>query len=689
LTIDLSIILNVHDEATYLARTLQSTAECARYARSFGATLELVVVFDRPSAEVEGLLNRFTTSAFDHFKCLRVDNGSLGPSRNAGISAACGAFVTTCDADDLISFNAFAVSLDVARRMGPKTAVVPEFIFAFDQEDWVGCYSDDEAVTPLRFVLYNPFPARILAARQLLLAHPYSDIPVGGAYAFEDWHQNCELLAAGVRFSVAPDTILFYRRRSTSLSAVFDRTSPRVIPPSRFFHPAVFREAARPAYHRYQDAEALDADTAAVTQRLGFLKGTLCRELVYQASQIDPAIDVRRYDASRSYGTRAFPVVPGLAYYRLCAALGPNAVFSDVVFASGQSDDYTAWYMSEVLGALRAMEPATRVLVLAESAADLELLGRYLPADAVQVSFDGLELNLEKATIDVLVVKVMQTVASAARVHFARSGFATRFWRSFASVLPDARAILYRLGYVPDDLQGRSFAFDEDLDLISDRLPTLYALIADRESVLKGDLRRIGVMSARWHLLPPPVDHNSGARCQGASRHRVIWLWDASERPRPDVAALADAISAHGFRLMVDAWPALDRGAVTSDPCPVLAVSLSAAVDLNEVLCIVCTPAGAGMRRQLLEALGAGLPVVAAAGGCADDVVEHDRTGVLLPLSPRDDGFIAACADAIAGLARDGDRWARLADSARARMVADHTPRLFQACVKRILIDRH
>ena len=687
---DLSIVLNVHDEATYIARTLRSTEEAARYARSQGARIELVIVLDRPAAELAERIGRYDPSAgFDGCQILTVDNGSLGPSRTAGIVAARGEFVTLCDADDLVSFNAFAVSLDVARREGPGAVVVLEFIFAFGREDWVGQYSDSGVVTPLRFVIYNPFPARIFASKSLLQEIPHADIPLGGAFAFEDWHINCELSAAGARFVVAPDTILFYRRRTASLSAVFDRTSLRVIPPTKFLRPAVFLAAARPAYRLYEDPKSEQEDARIVDARLEFLKSALCRELVYPANRIDPAIDIRRYGADRSYGTRRLPVAPGMAYYRLCQAIGPNATFTDVVLVSAQLDDYAAWYMGEVLAALRTLDPAARVLVFAEHPADLEPLRRHVPLGTVQVALAELHPDLAEADRDVLAVKALQAVAPASRLHFCHSAFASRFWRRFAPVFPGMRAVLYRLGYGAEDVQGRAFGFDDDLDLISDCLPTLCTLIADRAAMLERDLQRIGAMATKWVLLPAPVAGPAPPRSSRQDRHRVIWLaGPQAAGGREDAAALMDALSARGARLEVERWPGPPQESAGGAPRSFPAEPIHGAVDLDGVLCILATAFHPGMQKHVLDAMAAGLPVIAARSSGVEDLVDHGRCGLLLPEPSADSDMLAVCAAAILEMSADAARTEEMSEAARALVLARHAPDVFQASVGKIFGDR-
>ena len=121
---DVSIILNLHNEARYLKRTMLSLEEAVRYARQFDITFEIVVVLDNADAATASLAQAYDYSVFDASQVIRVRNGSLGLSRNDGIAASHGEFITTADGDDLLSF-------DFLHRMYVKANHVPVDLWFF------------------------------------------------------------------------------------------------------------------------------------------------------------------------------------------------------------------------------------------------------------------------------------------------------------------------------------------------------------------------------------------------------------------------------------------------------------------------------------------------------------------------------------------------------------------------------
>jgi glycosyltransferase involved in cell wall biosynthesis len=88
----------------------------------------------------------------------------------------------------------------------------------------------------------------------------------------------------------------------------------------------------------------------------------------------------------------------------------------------------------------------------------------------------------------------------------------------------------------------------------------------------------------------------------------------------------------------------------------------------------------------LLEAMTQRLPVVATPVGCAADLVQHDRTGLIVPLRDAE-----ALADALEHLLTDPSRRVRLADAAFRRvrdMSWTHTAHATLSVYERALGER-
>jgi glycosyltransferase involved in cell wall biosynthesis len=84
----------------------------------------------------------------------------------------------------------------------------------------------------------------------------------------------------------------------------------------------------------------------------------------------------------------------------------------------------------------------------------------------------------------------------------------------------------------------------------------------------------------------------------------------------------------------------------------------------------------------LLEAMAAGLPVIASDVGGIPELVEHDRNGVLVPV-----GDAAALADAILRLARDPERAATLGAMARQTIEGRYSFQRMVAAFESLYLD--
>ncbi|CAB4894896.1 unannotated protein [freshwater metagenome] len=511
---DLSLVMNAHNEAGYILRTLRSTEEAARFAIAHGDRIELTVVLDRPSDELLDVINRYRPTIFDGYQTLTVDHGSLGLSRNAGINASGGEYVALCDADDLISFNAFDSSLMTARREGPSAVVTPEYLFGFGRNHDICRYADSEVVTPLRFLTLHPFNSRILARRELLLTVPFTDVPLGSGHAYEDWLLNCDLLASGARLVVAPGTILFHRRRLQSLSATATTISSRQIPPSRLFAPEVYLSATAAAMSRVAHSVTGSDEPAIPLADSSFLNTALCRELLYAANHIDPAISPGRYASSHWQATREFPVQAGVEYYRLCEAIGSADTITDIVFASPEMPVMRAERIRDALLTTASERAATRLLVLAESSGALAFWSAHqsdLPHDSVLLDVGDTGGILTQDDAEVLCLKLIQATAPSTRVHLGDSSFGRRFWLRFGALLADKCCVLHRMGHLTEEIDGRRFVVDEDFELISDARHTLSKIIAHHGHDIAADQALVGVEDDLWQLAPPPLGHGPQA----------------------------------------------------------------------------------------------------------------------------------------------------------------------------------
>lgn len=244
LRIDISVVLNIHQESLYLAPTLKSLVDCVNVVNlSENLNIELVAVFDNSNSETISVFESADLSSFSKVSVLNVHLGSLSLSRNAGIEIATGQYIWTADADDLVSSNALLTNWTLVKQSPEKQiAIFPEYVLSFGNYWSKAKYFDSDLLTPADFAFMNPYTSRIFINREALIQIPYRYIDNSSGFAFEDWDLNARLYAIGYKFIVSPNTVLFYRISTNSMLRQAILHSEGLPPHSKLFNYETFRD---------------------------------------------------------------------------------------------------------------------------------------------------------------------------------------------------------------------------------------------------------------------------------------------------------------------------------------------------------------------------------------------------------------------------------------------------------------
>lgn len=699
---ELTLVLNLHDETRFLRRTLRCSEEAVRYAAGFGIRTELVIVLDRPSADTQAWASRYQAACFADIRSIVVDNGSLGPSRADGVAVAQGDYVTLADGDDLISFNMLSAMMQTAREGGPESIVVPHYLVEFGDRHYVTTYYGDPLVGAIQTLFSHPFNSRILIERQRFEQIACLDVPLGTGYAYEDWHFNSEALARGMRFLPAPDTILYYRRRVSSLSAGSRTISVGQIPPTSLAAPETVLSLLSPAYAEWVEGPAAQRHRDVLEQvepeTRRFLNSPAFRELTAAANAIDPAVEPRFYADTHIWTNLREASHTGLAYYRLCEIVGARR-FTDVFLLPFLARGGAEKYLLNIMQALTTLNPETAILVLTgQPISEHHWLDR-LPAGTAFVDLRQVGPDCSEADIELLTLKAIQSVAPGARVHLKHCAYTLEFWNRFGRVLASSnRGILYRFLDVPYEHGGRRFLDGYEFDFISNNLETLRSLICDHQRLVELDRQRFDHHHQRWHWLPTECRlarsaDQVKARAPGW-RRRLLWASRLDEQKRPHLLpALASAIRRLGVPVSIDVYGAALLQSFDTAELACEGLDYRGPFDAFEDLdCdaydgFLYTAAYDGLPNVVLEALGAGLPVIAPDIGGIAEVVMPEQTGWLVPPYGSEEALVDGFCTAILSLYEDADRQRRMSLAA-VELIADrHSRTEFLMRVRHILGD--
>lgn len=233
---NITALVTLHKEGCLAQPTLRSIYQCAEFARRAGFSTELLLVLDAADDETRRVAHTFATQHAG-VSIIEVEVRDLSLARNAGVQAARGEMLATHDGDDLYSENWLAASAaEIARReraiLHPElTIVFGEFTYHFWQFD----QSDTERYRPHAMLRVNFWNACSFAERRTYHEHPYEVARVGEGFGYEDWHWNCETLAAGYMHGVTAETVRFERRKRAGSLNNAHTAAGALMRPSRFF----------------------------------------------------------------------------------------------------------------------------------------------------------------------------------------------------------------------------------------------------------------------------------------------------------------------------------------------------------------------------------------------------------------------------------------------------------------------
>lgn len=703
MTPDISVILNVHNETAYLQRTLLSLAEAASFAAAAGVTLELVMVLDTPLQETLDLAHACADRDYLMIPYRRVHievvrNRSLGPSRNDGIALARGEYATLCDADDLISFNLLLASLQKAREIELPALVFPEYTVEFGIRHAIARYRPLAEITPLGMLQEHPYSSRAFGPRSLFCEIPFSDARSSDGFAYEDWHFNCEVIAAGYDLAIAPGTVLFYRKRPGSLLDQSTNTTSCQIRPSRLFSPRHYVKICRPTYEILRRKAVRDHLYVGVTEHdsgLRLAELPYFQELFTAANRIDPGVDPDRYYSAVFWSPAHASIRAGVVYYEACARLRVDE-YDDVFLLPFLVSGGAEKYLISVMEALRSTGLNRHCLVICGESTDKRAWLERLPPDTDLVDLPQLDPALSDEGRDAVTLKLLQAVAPKARIHLKQSNFAFRLYRKFSSVLSGNKAFFYRF---MDDRRitgGRPITDSYGFDFLAECGNALNGIISDHQRVLDEDWRRFGLWSDKSHCLPATCELAlSRARPKEAGRDRplrLLWASRLDGQKRPGlIVAIARACAGRGIFVQIDVFGSVILGGFEMEElqnAPMVRYcgpfTDFSALSLQDYDGFLYTSMFDGMPNVVLEAMSAGLPPIAPAIDGIPEVVRDGETGLLVPNLADADMLAEAYAERIATFHADPALRQRMSEACIELIRSDRSRAAFEARVQEI-----
>lgn len=650
---DISIILNVHNEAIYLQRTYLSTVDAVDYAKSAGLTFEIIVVVDRPDGNTSEWVRRQDFGEIGPATVLTVDYGSLAKSRQAGLEAATGVYVATADADDLISFNYFEATHSTLERSPANTVSTQEWLVGFGASEhlWKYIGSADGSSTLAPFSV-NPFTSRIVARRTDLARFGYRHPDSKRGEAFEDWDLNARLIAAGFKWHPAKNTVLFYRQRSSGIMGAL-RGVERHIPCSDYFVPKTFLRATALDIQRHQLARTVEPPSAEAV-RMEALQRQELLEIFAAANQIEHSIRYERIPHIPAGTNLGGQLSLGPSYHNVCTLVGDQS-FTDVVLLPYISNGGGEKFIIDVISGLTKLNPKRRFLVLAGEPFTLEHRVDKLPDNC---QFVNLWKECTAEAVLPAAFRIIQATAAGATIHLKSSGFAHDFVARYGNSFPTGTFAYYYFSDSRSSVGGVELNGGYSFEFVSNNHQHLATLISDHNLILDRFEQRVPLLHIRRATIPALCELPPTRSKRSGGPFKLLWASRLDPEKRPDLLHLiAEELDLTGLRYELDIFGSAAFSTFDTSQFRVRSnVHYRGSFDGFQTLrtqdysAFIYTTAFDGLPNVILEAMASGLPVIAPAiGGIGERV--HSTNGRLIEPSTDDRELAKRYASAVAEVA--------------------------------------
>lgn len=142
----ISVIMPIDNRKEFLQEAIESLLD-----QTF-KDFEVIFVMDGSEVQEDDIHKHACGSGFV-YKCIRTNNLGPGAARNAGLKHASRKYVTFCDSDDLLTYNALRVLYEKIEK-SRADVVVGSFIEQFDSGNSVLCSISNKGTGFERFFSY-------------------------------------------------------------------------------------------------------------------------------------------------------------------------------------------------------------------------------------------------------------------------------------------------------------------------------------------------------------------------------------------------------------------------------------------------------------------------------------------------------------------------------------------------------
>ena len=615
-----SIVLNCHNEDSYLTSTLMSLEQAAALAVNNGYAVELISILDNPTELTERIVRSFKSDFFVKCRSYSVSYGSLGLSRNEGILKAEGEFILAADADDLISENYIVEAIKFARNSDVNCAFFPMYLYSFGLVNGITRYASSDYFSPCDIVSFHPFCSRIFISRKIIASILYSDVNPKSGFAFEDWDLNRRLIQLGIKLIPIPNTILFYRQREGSIMRT-GANLPRIPPSSDFLNPASFMSL----YYEY--VRPKDFTKLAFWDPVNEVKnGPILRELLIMANRIDPTITIEIEEQKRFLSLRNTDIVHSHWGYRLpfLFLLSGVSKYDTVCILPWLEPGGGEKYILQILEQISSISKNNRTLVLAVETKGNNIWRDKLPENAIFLDYSAFTSDLSTDdSLSLLVTFLIAIAEKNATLHLKSCWVVEQLLNRYAKALSTYYFIYSYLFCIPWRRYFNHWVLAEEMvERVRKHLPYVTAFISDNKSLPAEMLRLFGEVYKEKFNATIYAYCNAEAKLTNnltfVKMKRLLWASRICSQKRVDLLPrIASRLEDLGVQVVIDIYGQVEEGIRIKETSSLKykgTFNTLSDVDLSLYSGFIYTSAYDGVPNIILETMANGLPVVSVIG---------------------------------------------------------------------------
>ena len=629
---DVTVILNCHNEDSYIEATMRSLKECVDYATHRGVSVEIVVILDNPTKFLKNYFKNNSHLDGVISKVIEVHNYSLGVSRNDGVKQSAGKYIVTADADDLISRNfiycGYKKAEDIFERTGRDCCLIPEFVYVFGDVKIITKFVSSDYFSPCDMVNFHPFCSRILIKRDLLERFSYRDLNKKSGFAFEDWDLNRRLYQNGVLIDVVPETVLFYRRRDNSIMSSSDYI--KLPPYCSLMNPGNFLKIYE-SYSRPKDFNIVSsADSSSF-----FESESICMFL-NDANRLDPSVDIGRNKFNCEYSRNTDAIVSHYGYrLPLLFLLVGVMQFDDVVILPRLESGGGEKYIIQIIESILSIDENRRIVVLVVEKNSHNRWRCKLPKGVIFLNFYAFAKDLSEQDYLTLLMNFILCVSKEGSNLHLKSGYVeySLMRRYGLSLSHRFNVYKYLFSIEFKNIGGRWYLHSGEVNRLRDDCKIVKRFISDNRK-FPGYLSEI-FGCYKKELFDVTIHAYQKLECSEARHYRqvtkrVCWASRICKEKRPDILlAIAGKLDNKLGGVVIDVYGKIENGISVPKGRNIKyrgGFESISEINFDQYDLFIYTSMVDGIPNILLEVMAFGVPVVAPVGkrSAIDEIVTLD-----------------------------------------------------------------